>query len=57
MLLPIRFEVEELIQKLINHLRFVCDNPKCMNLYVKTNALLLANFSRHVYGGNLHSDW
>ncbi|MCD7464095.1 DExH-box ATP-dependent RNA helicase DExH12 [Datura stramonium] len=54
--LPIRPGEEELIRRLINHLRFSFENPKYTDPHVKANALLQAHFSRQVVGGNLASD-
>ncbi|KAK4355976.1 hypothetical protein RND71_024947 [Anisodus tanguticus] len=54
--LPIRPGEEELIRRLINHLRFSFENPKYTDPHIKANALLQAHFSRQVLGGNLASD-
>ncbi|CAN4101060.1 unnamed protein product [Withania somnifera] len=54
--LPIRPGEEELIRRMINHLRFSFENPKYTDPHVKANALLQAHFSRQVVGGNLASD-
>ncbi|CAN4098719.1 unnamed protein product [Withania somnifera] len=54
--LPIRPGEEELIRRLINHLRFSFENPKYTDPHVKANALLQAHFSRQVVGGNLAAD-
>lgn len=54
--LPIRPGEEELIRRLINHLRFSFENPKYTDPHVKANALLQAHFSRQMVGGNLASD-
>ncbi|KAK4400388.1 DExH-box ATP-dependent RNA helicase DExH12 [Sesamum angolense] len=54
--LPIRPGEEELIRRLINHLRFSFENPKYTDPNVKANALLQAHFSRQTIGGNLASD-
>ena len=54
--LPIRPGEEEVVQRLINHLRFSFENPKCTSPHVKANALLQAHFARQTVGGNLASD-
>ncbi|XP_009787289.1 DExH-box ATP-dependent RNA helicase DExH12-like [Nicotiana tabacum] len=54
--LPIRPGEEELIRRLIKHLRFSFENPKYTDPHIKANALLQAHFSRQVLGGNLASD-
>ena len=54
--LPIRPGEEEVVQSLINHLRFSFENPKCTSPHVKANALLQAHFARQTVGGNLASD-
>nr|XP_023887210.1 DExH-box ATP-dependent RNA helicase DExH12-like [Quercus suber]XP_023887211.1 DExH-box ATP-dependent RNA helicase DExH12-like [Quercus suber]XP_023887212.1 DExH-box ATP-dependent RNA helicase DExH12-like [Quercus suber]XP_023887213.1 DExH-box ATP-dependent RNA helicase DExH12-like [Quercus suber] len=53
--LPLRPGEEEVVQRLINHLRFSFENPKCTSPHVKANALLQAHFARQTVGGNLAS--
>ncbi|XP_018470327.2 DExH-box ATP-dependent RNA helicase DExH12 [Raphanus sativus] len=45
-MIPIRPGEEGRVQRLINHQRFLFENPNCTDPHVKANALLQAHFSR-----------
>ncbi|KEH28731.1 U5 small nuclear ribonucleoprotein 200 kDa helicase [Medicago truncatula] len=54
--LPILPGEEEVVRRLINHLRFSFESPKVKDPHVKANALLQAHFSWQFVGGNLALD-